>query len=52
MSIHVFQQHRIVAEQDALQTEVDAPKRLQAETAAELNALLSVLLNRAFNGEL
>ncbi len=33
---------------DALQAEVDALKRLQAETAAELSALLPALLDRAF----
>jgi type I restriction enzyme S subunit len=43
---------RIAAELDALQTEVDALKRLQAETAAELDALLPALLDRAFKGEL
>lgn len=37
--------HRIVAESDAL-------KRLQAETAAELDALLPAILDRAFKGEL
>jgi type I restriction enzyme S subunit len=37
---------------DALQTQVDALKRLQAETAAELDALLPSLLDRAFKGEL
>jgi hypothetical protein len=41
-----------VAELDALQTEVDALKRLQAETVAELDALLSSILDRAFSGEL
>jgi len=46
------EQRRIVAELDALQTEVDALKRLQAETAAELAALLSAILDRAFRGEL
>jgi len=46
------EQHRIVAELNTLQTEVDALKRLQAETAAELDALLSPLLHRAFKGEL
>ena len=46
------EQRRIVAELDALQAEVDALKRLQAETAAELAALLPALLDRAFNGEL
>jgi type I restriction enzyme, S subunit len=39
-------------EQDALRAEVEALKRLQAETAAELDALLSAILNRAFKGEL
>jgi hypothetical protein len=28
------------------------PKRLQAETAAELDALLPAILDRAFKGEL
>jgi type I restriction enzyme S subunit len=45
-------QRRIVAELDALQTEVDALKRLQAETAAELDALLPAILDKAFKGEL
>ena len=46
------EQRRIVAELDALQAEVDALKRLQAETAAELDALLPALLDRAFKGKL
>ena len=46
------EQRRIVAELDALQTEVDALKRLQAESAAELDALLPAILDRAFKGEL
>ena len=46
------EQRRIVSELDALQAEVDALKRLQAETAAELDALLPALLDRAFKGEL
>lgn len=37
---------------DALQTEVDALKRLQAETAAELDALLPAILDRAFKAQL
>jgi hypothetical protein len=45
---------------DVVQAEVDALKRLQAETAvnntgqaaAELNALLPAILDRAFKGEL
>ncbi len=46
------EQRRIVAELDALQAEVDALKRLQAETAVELNAMLPAILDRAFKGEL
>jgi len=46
------EQRLIVAELDALQVEVDALKRLQAETAAELDALLPAILDRAFKGEL
>ena len=45
-------QRRIVAELDALQAEGDKLKRLQAETAAELDALLPSILDRAFKGEL
>jgi type I restriction enzyme S subunit len=45
-------QRRVVAELDALQAEVDALKRLQAETAAELDALLPAILDRAFKGQL
>jgi len=36
----------------ALFAEVDALKCLQAETAAELDALLPAILDRAFKGEL
>ena len=46
------EQRRSVAELDALQAEVDALKRLQAETAAELDALLPAILERAFKGEM
>ena len=46
------EQRRIVAELDALQAEVDTLKRLQAETAAELDALLPAILDKAFKGEL
>lgn len=46
------QQRRIVAELDALQAKVDALRTLQAETAAELDALLPAVLDRAFRGEL
>lgn len=37
---------------DDLQAKVDAVKRLQAETQAELDALLPAVLDRAFRGEL
>jgi type I restriction enzyme, S subunit len=39
-------------ESKMLQAEVRALKRLQAETAAELDALLPAILDRAFKGEL
>lgn len=45
-------QRRIVAHLDALQARVDTLKRLQAETAAELDALLPSILDKAFRGEL
>ena len=44
----IGRQRRIVAELDALPAEVDALKRLPAETAAELDALLPAILDRAF----
>jgi type I restriction enzyme M protein len=46
------EQHRIVAYLNDLQTKVDALKRMQAETAAELDALLPSVLDKAFKGEL
>jgi type I restriction enzyme S subunit len=46
------EQRRIVSELDALQAEVSALRRLQAETAAELDALFPAILDRAFKGEL
>ena len=46
------EQRRIVAELDALQAQADALKRLQAGTAAELDALLPAILDRAFKGDL
>jgi type I restriction enzyme S subunit len=50
--LELAEQRRIVAELDALQSEVDALKRLQAETAVELDALLPAVLDKAFKGEL
>ena len=46
------EQRRIVAYLDSLQAKVDALKKLQAETAAELAALLPSVLDKAFKGEL
>ncbi len=46
------EQDRIVAHLDNLQAKVDAVKRLQVETAAELDALLPSILDRAFKREL
>lgn len=46
------EQHRIVAELDTLQVDVEMLKRLQAEAAAEVDALLPSILDRAFAGAL
>jgi len=46
------EQRRIVAELDVLQGQLDALKKLQADTAAELDALLPSILDKAFKGEL
>jgi type I restriction enzyme S subunit len=46
------EQHRIVAYLDGLQANVDQLKALQAQTRAELDALLPSILDRAFKGEL
>ena len=48
----IDQQNRIVAELDALQAKVDALKKLQTDTSAELDALLPSILDKAFKGEL
>jgi type I restriction enzyme S subunit len=48
----IFEQRRIVAELDALEAQVDALNKLQAETAAELDALLPSILDKAFTGRL
>jgi type I restriction enzyme S subunit len=42
----------VVERLDALQAKVDELKRLQAETQAELDALMPSILDRAFKGEL
>jgi type I restriction enzyme S subunit len=46
------EQGRIVAELNVFQERMDALRRLQEDTAAELDALLSAVLDRAFKGEL
>ncbi|HEY4688162.1 MAG TPA: restriction endonuclease subunit S [Anaerolineae bacterium] len=46
------EQRRIVAYLDGPQAKVDALKALQAQTQAELDALLPSVLDRAFKGEL
>ena len=46
------EQQRIVAYLDELQAKVDALKRIQAGTSAELDALLPSVLDKAFKGEL
>ncbi len=45
-------QHRIVEYLDGLQANVESLKLLQAETAAQLDALLPSILDKAFKGEL
>ncbi len=46
------EQRRIVAYLDHLQEKTDALKALQAETSAELDALVPSILDKAFRGEL
>jgi len=46
------EQRRIVTYLNKLQDKVDAIKQLQAETAAELDAMLPSILDKAFKGEL
>ena len=48
----IVEQRRIVAYLDDLQAKVDSLKKLQEETAKELNALMPSILSRAFSGEL
>jgi type I restriction enzyme S subunit len=48
----ISEQRRIVAYLDSMQSKLDALKRHQTETAAELDALLPAVLERAFRGEL
>jgi len=48
----IIHQRRIVAELDAQQAQLNALKKLQSETAAELDALLPSILAKGFKGEL
>jgi len=48
----VSEQREIVAELDALQAQAESLKRMQVETAVELDALLPAILDRAFKGKL
>ena len=45
-------QRRIVSYLDRIQADFLSVRRVQAETAAELDALLPSVLDRAFSGEL
>jgi hypothetical protein len=42
---------RIGEELDALQSEVDALKRLEGESATKLDALIPAILDKAFKGD-
>lgn len=46
------QQVKIAGELDALQSKLDSVKALQSETAAEMDAMLPAILDKAFKGEL
>ena len=50
-NIRLSQQRCIVANLDALQTQVESLKKLQGQTAAELDALLPSVLDKALKGE-
>jgi type I restriction enzyme, S subunit len=51
-SLSVAEQRRIVTELDALQEEIDALKRLQTESTAELTVLTPAVLDRVLEGKL
>lgn len=48
---HLKEQRCIVAYLDALQAKVDSLKAMQAQSAAELDALLPSILDKAFKGQ-
>jgi type I restriction enzyme, S subunit len=49
---NIEEQRHLVAELIALETQVNALKKLQSETAAELDAFLPSVLDKAFSGNL
>lgn len=51
-NVPLKEQRRIVAYLDSLQAKIDHLKAIQEQTAAELDALLPSILDRAFKGEL
>ena len=51
-NLPIVEQRRIVAYLDDLQAKVEALEHLQAQNAAELDALLPSILDKAFKGEL
>jgi type I restriction enzyme S subunit len=51
-NLRIQEQQRIVAYLDDLQAKVDSLKQLQAQTAAELDALLPSVLDRAVKSKL
>lgn len=51
-AVPLEEQRRIVDYLDGLHTKIDQLKHLQAQTSAELDALLPSILDRAFKGEL
>lgn len=48
----ILEQRRVVAYLDSIQEKINPLKHLQFQTAAELEALLPSILDKAFNGEL
>jgi type I restriction enzyme S subunit len=46
------EQNRIISHLDQLQARADSLKKLQSETAAELDALMPSILDNAFRGEM
>ena len=50
--IPMSEQRRVAAYLGGLQAKVDSLRRMQVETAAELDALLPSVLDKAFKGEL